>query len=76
MGSRMHPATLHDFISFGNNKSDWFEGFEDVKKKKKNRSSDRSRIRQQMIHLRDFLHSTSMHGLKYAADKEAPWVER
>lgn len=28
------------------------------------------------LHLRDFLHSTSMHGLKYAADKEASYVEK
>ena len=28
------------------------------------------------IHLRDFLHSSSMHGLKYAADKEATYVEK
>ena len=78
MGSRIHP--LDDFIAFGkrNNKLDWFEGLEDLtkkKKRKKSRSSIGGRIRQ-MIHLRDFLHSSSMHGLKYAADKEAPWVER
>lgn len=28
------------------------------------------------FHLRDFLHSTSIHGLKYAADKDASWPER
>lgn len=27
-------------------------------------------------HLRDFMHATSMHGLKYAAEKEASWIER
>ncbi|XP_046454006.1 pickpocket protein 28-like isoform X2 [Daphnia pulex] len=27
-------------------------------------------------HLRDFMHATSMHGLKYAAEKEATWIER
>ena len=27
-------------------------------------------------HLRDFMTSSSMHGLKYAAEKEASWVER
>ena len=27
-------------------------------------------------HLRDFMNATSMHGLKYAAEKEATWIER
>lgn len=27
-------------------------------------------------HLRHFLANTSMHGLKYAADQESPWIER
>ena len=27
-------------------------------------------------HLRDFMHATSMHGLKYAAEKEASYIER
>ena len=27
-------------------------------------------------HLRDFMTSSSMHGLKYAAEKEASWIER
>lgn len=27
-------------------------------------------------HLRDFMHATSMHGLKYAADKDASWKEK
>ena len=28
------------------------------------------------FHLRDFMHATSMHGLKYAAEKEASCPER
>jgi hypothetical protein len=28
------------------------------------------------LHLRDFMHATSMHGLKYAAEKEASCPER
>ena len=41
------------------------------KKKKKKKKKEGAGA-----HLRDFMHATSMHGLKYAAEKEATWIER
>lgn len=43
------------------------------RKKKKN---IKAKTRFRCDHLRDFMHATSMHGLKYAAEKEASWIER
>lgn len=42
-----------------------------IRKEKKKKT-----LRYGGAHLRDFMHATSMHGLKYAAEKEATWIER
>lgn len=41
-----------------------------------NKKKKKRKRRFECDHLRDFMHATSMHGLKYAAEKEASWIER
>lgn len=56
----------------------WMKKEKMMKKKKKKRATlQRLGGRPTAgAHLRDFMHATSMHGLKYAAEKEATWIER